>query len=46
MNSSKTSEPGSLCVCEESIETGNETCALVGLSSQEVLVVTDRETVL
>ena len=46
MSSSKTSEPGSLYVCEESIETGSETCVLVGLSSQEVLVVADRETVL
>ena len=43
---SKTADPSSLCVCEESIETGSETCALVGLSSQEVLVVTDKETVL
>lgn len=44
--STTTTEPGSLCVCEESVETGSETCALVGLSSQEILVVTDRETVL
>ena len=42
----KLTEPANLCVCEESIETGSEECALVGLTSQEVLVVTDRETVL
>ena len=42
----KSTEPANLCVCEESIETGSEECALVGLTSQEVLVVTDRETVL
>ena len=42
----KLTEPVNLCVCEESIETGSEECALVGLTSQEVLVVTDRETVL
>ena len=42
----KLTEPANLCVCEESIETGSEECALVGLTSQEVLVVADRETVL
>ena len=42
----KLTDPANLCVCEESIETGSEECALVGLTSQEVLVVTDRETVL
>ena len=42
----KSTEPANLCVCEESIETGSEECALVGLTSQEVLVITDRETVL
>ena len=42
----KLTEPANLCVCEESIETGSEECALVGLTSQEVLIVTDRETVL
>ena len=42
----KLTEPANLCVCEESIETGSEVCALVGLTSQEVLFVTDRETVL
>ena len=42
----KLTEPANLCVCEGSIETGSEECALVGLTSQEVLVVTDRETVL
>ena len=45
-SSFKLTEPANLCVCEESIETGSEECALVGLTSQEVLVVTDRETVL
>lgn len=45
-SSFKLTEPANLCVFEESIETGSEECALVGLTSQEVLVVTDRETVL
>ena len=45
-HSVKTADPGTNCVCEESAETGSEMCALVEMTSREVLVVTDRETVL
>lgn len=43
---SKTADPSAACVCEESVETGSEMSALVEMTSREVLIVTDKETVL
>jgi len=43
---SKTADPSAACVCEESVETGSEMSALVEMISREVLIVTDKETVL
>ena len=43
---SKTPDPSATCVCEESVETGSEMSALVEMTSREVLIVTDKETVL
>ena len=44
--SSKTADPSAACVCEESVDTGNEMSALVEMTSREVLTVTGKETVL
>ena len=43
---SETADPSTACVCEESLETGSEMSALVEVTSREVLIVTDKETVL
>jgi len=43
---STTADPSAACVCEESVETGSEMSALVEMTSREVLIVTDKETVL
>lgn len=43
---SETADPSTACVCEESLETGSEMSALVEVTSRDVLIVTDKETVL